>query len=459
MTKVGEYKLGPTIGEGGNADVYQAVSPDGDDVAVKLLRTKNQTSEPWHRFQAEISILEKLRGTPGVMPVLSSSRRPPRMWYAMPLAVPLKEALRESTLDGIVSVFADLAGTLVRLAAQGVHHRDIKPENIFRLPSGEYVIGDFGIHKGPVEQSITPDGKRVGPALYAAQEMLSYRRGDDHSRADVYSLAKSLWVVATGQNLPLQGQHPVDFPGAWIGSFRNDGDTLALDWIIVKANALAAADRLTMAEFAKELRAWLAPPIVSATHARLDLSAMAGTVRHAKSAASLRASRLQQVSAEVTKNVEEGSKLLSPVSEAFATLGPDIVVNQSFSGNSLDHIGHLLRHLPEGLHGNGEVYGTYCFLISTFTTSDIYLQTFFGGFAVADQIHFAAGHALVEYDRRGVRVRDRVIFDRAEAVRSGSLCAPEVIRRLAHDVLARVREAAEIYTARLGEMVRAQTSV
>ncbi len=77
--RVGDYHLGAIIGEGGNAVVHQAISSRGEVAAVKLPRTKNRLSEPWRRFEAEIGILEKLNGTPGVMPILASSRHPPQM--------------------------------------------------------------------------------------------------------------------------------------------------------------------------------------------------------------------------------------------------------------------------------------------------------------------------------------------------------------------------------------------
>jgi hypothetical protein len=236
---------------------------------------------------------------------------------------------------------------------------------------------------------------------------------------------------------------------------------MALDSIIVAATAIAPADRLTMAEFAQELRAWLAPPVAPATRALPDLSAMASAVREARKIASARASRVEQIGLEVMRSVEEGSKLLAPLREALETLGADIAVNQSSSSNSPDHIGHLLRHQPESLRNSGEAYATNCFVISTFTNgvSEVCLHTFFGGFAVGEVLHLAAGHALVRYDQRQWGVTSCVVFDRAEVVRSGSLRVPEVVRGLADDVRATVRDAAELYIARLTDLVRTRSSV
>ena len=172
MADWGTYTLGRVLAAGGNATVHSANAPDGTRVAIKIIKTKRPDSEPWKRFKSEINVLKQLAGTTGIMPILDAAETDGHLWYAMPLATPIREALRGVPLKEIVEFFLKIAETLDGLAKRRIYHRDIKPENLFRLQSGEPVIGDFGIHEGPANPEITPDGRRIGPALYAAQEML-----------------------------------------------------------------------------------------------------------------------------------------------------------------------------------------------------------------------------------------------------------------------------------------------
>jgi serine/threonine protein kinase len=266
LTKqIGPYSLGEEIGKGGNGQVFRARSPTGSEIAIKVLRPDRRSPEPLERFTSEIALLTQFRGTPGVMPIIDSGELQGRPWFTMPVAIPLRKALKDASLNDIVEAFSVFASTLARLGERGVFHRDVKPENLFCLSPKDWVIGDFGIHKGPGNPVLTKHGRRIGPALYCAQEMLDYRPDEDHSRADVFSLGKTLWVIASGQRLPLQGQHPERFRGAWLENYRAEANTAPLDKLLIRATALTSGDRITMKQFEEELVAWLSPRPSSAS--------------------------------------------------------------------------------------------------------------------------------------------------------------------------------------------------
>src|SRR5690349_21560249 len=92
------WKLIEFLGKGGNAEVWRAFRDDGANVALKILNSKNPDSEPYKRFQAEISILRSLGAQPGILPLIDSflpsqpSVQNPA-WLAMPVAIPIVEAL------------------------------------------------------------------------------------------------------------------------------------------------------------------------------------------------------------------------------------------------------------------------------------------------------------------------------------------------------------------------------
>lgn len=155
--------------------------------------------------------MSKLSGQPGVMPLWDvdsghqRSSQPP-LWYVMPKATRLRDALGGSpTLRVVVRRIAEVATTLADLHRSGIAHRDIKPENLFLL-DGRAVVGDFGIATYPEKESITKSGAWLGPLHFMAPEMVTKPTDTDGRSADTYSLAKVLWVLALGERWPPPGQ-------------------------------------------------------------------------------------------------------------------------------------------------------------------------------------------------------------------------------------------------------------
>jgi serine/threonine protein kinase len=112
--------------------------------------------------------------------------------------------------------------------ARGYSHRDIKPNNIFKF-NEVWCLGDFGLVDFSEKGELTRKGEKLGPALYIAPEMLNEAAHADGTRADVYSLAKLLWKLATGQKYPLQGMHSRNVPGMTISGSVRGKNTGALD--------------------------------------------------------------------------------------------------------------------------------------------------------------------------------------------------------------------------------------
>ena len=106
------------------------------------------------------------------------------------------DALSAATLDEVLRAFVGIAETLADLAAEGIHHRDLKPSNLFLL-DGRWVIGDFGLATYPDKSSVTTDERKLGPVYYIAPEMLNAPSTVHPAPADVFSIAKSIWVLAT----------------------------------------------------------------------------------------------------------------------------------------------------------------------------------------------------------------------------------------------------------------------
>lgn len=270
------WSLREPLGHGGNAEVWRAEDSDGKAVALKILFRTNPRSEPYQRFRSEIDILKKLGPYPGVLPVIDARipARPSKArpaWLAMPLAVLICKALGDQpSLRTVVEAISTIAETLASLAAEHeIYHRDIKPTNLYRFKDS-WCVGDFGLVDYPDKASLTLPGRWVGPIHYLAPELLVDPDNADSGPADVYSLAKTLWVLATGQNYPLPGPLLREFPPCQISSYITDERAYLIEALIEKATHPAPEERPSMQDIAEELSAWLEPP--PSTLQAVDLS-------------------------------------------------------------------------------------------------------------------------------------------------------------------------------------------
>jgi len=260
----GGWTLIEPLGKGGNAEVWKATSEDGRAAALKVLNSRNPDSEPYKRFRAEINLLRSLGQRAGVLPLIDATlpEQPSNQnpaWFVMPVATSISEALgQQPGLAIVVEAIATIAEALASLAAQGISHRDIKPGNLYQF-EGQWTIGDFGLAEYPDKEALTEEGRTLGPRYFLAPEMITDPKNADGHKADVYSLAKTLWVLATGNIFPPQGEQRIETRQINIGAYVPHPKTRSLDRLIEYATKHAPQDRLTMDKMAAELRAWLAP--------------------------------------------------------------------------------------------------------------------------------------------------------------------------------------------------------
>ena len=89
------------------------------------------------------------------------------------------------------------ASALQHAHDQGVVHRDIKPANLLLDSESKLYVTDFGLARIEADAGVTMSGDLVGTLRYMAPEQaLAKRVGVDH-RADIYSLAATLYELLT----------------------------------------------------------------------------------------------------------------------------------------------------------------------------------------------------------------------------------------------------------------------
>jgi serine/threonine protein kinase len=324
QTTVGPWALDEELGRGGNGTVWKATRPGAGTVALKVLNITKIEHESYKRFVREVTFLRQHQGMPGLLPLLDSHlpdqpSKADRPWLAMPVATPIAQSLADRPLADVVKAVAAVADTLARLQADfDIAHRDIKPGNLYEL-DGSWLIGDFGLIALPDAETLTRDGRQVGPAHYTAYEMILSPTTAQPHPADVYSLGKTLWVLATGQAWPPEGHQPAGTRGFEIGDFRPHPRSGALDKEVDLMTRLHPEERPSKAQAARDLAAWQA---LGAGPATLDVSEARSRLRQ-----KLQAEIAEQDTAERYKDLAHAAvrrlqELTIPLNEALKSLYP-----------------------------------------------------------------------------------------------------------------------------------------
>lgn len=204
---IGGYRLKAYLGSGNSGDVYQAISPRGHNVAIKLVSPKiAQNEKRLQRFYrgAKVSIqvshphlLEGIEvnqdnGQHFLATELVNGEN--LMWLVQKHgALPEAHALR---------IGMQIASALHHIHELNLVHRDVKPSNILIQPNGHVKLADLGFAKFIEPDEAMPDvtkaGRGLGTCQYVPPEQVWSAKEVDH-RGDLYSLGVTLFVLLTGK--------------------------------------------------------------------------------------------------------------------------------------------------------------------------------------------------------------------------------------------------------------------
>lgn len=255
---VGRWTLRQRLGRGGNGEVWLGADKNGAQVAIKLLNKMKPTA--YARFEDEVAALRIAAGIEGILPVLDSELPPQlghgRPWYAMPVATPLLDTVKDIGARERVLAIAQVAETMAQLHAMGIAHRDIKPGNLLFYKDRCHV-SDFGLVVYPNKAHLTASREELGPRWTMAPEVRREGKNANPFRADVYSLAKSLWIVLTQERRGFDGQYDAD-GDLNIKKYCGELYITSLEKLLTESTHHNSECRPTMHAFAKCLRDWLA---------------------------------------------------------------------------------------------------------------------------------------------------------------------------------------------------------
>ncbi|MFJ2033767.1 serine/threonine-protein kinase [Streptosporangium sp. NPDC087985] len=199
--RLGPYRLGQKIGEGGQGAVYLAHGPDGQPVAIKVLHSRiiGGAAER-ESFIREAAMAQRVRPY--------ATARVIDVGVIDDVAYIISEHVPGPSLEGLVRDEGPRGGdSLTRLAigtvaalkgihAAGIVHRDFKPANVLIGPDGPRVI-DFGIARALDQVTMTSGGLK-GTLVYMSPEQIS---GEPVGPAsDIFSWAATMLFGATGRH-------------------------------------------------------------------------------------------------------------------------------------------------------------------------------------------------------------------------------------------------------------------
>ncbi|WP_096155709.1 serine/threonine-protein kinase [Bacillus sp. FJAT-45066] len=181
-------------------------STTGEKFALKRLKKKHIDNSAYKsRFKREIEMLEKLKGTPNIVPILDweFDEKEELYYYIMPF---IDQNLHDYIvkhngkilLEERLLIFTQVLSAINQAHALKIIHRDLHPHNIL-LKGNQVMVSDFGLGKDfAVMNTHYSSVEYYGAFLYAAPEQMD-KLGQATELSDIYSLGKLLYFTLTGK--------------------------------------------------------------------------------------------------------------------------------------------------------------------------------------------------------------------------------------------------------------------
>jgi serine/threonine protein kinase/predicted esterase len=251
-SEIGGHRILRRLGSGGMGEVFLAVNPRGERVALKWARLAGDaaggSARLRERFEREARATQRL-SHPNVAALRDSGEQDGSPWFTLEFvegttlaallarlrALTVRDAqprlgdvesawnavvheLAEpggdqaagrfararSYLEWAVRVALDVAGALAHVHAHGIVHRDVKPSNVMVRRDGSACLLDLGLAHFADLPGLTRSGDFAGTPYYVAPEQIEGERGAITPATDVWGLGVTLFEAVTLER-PFEG--------------------------------------------------------------------------------------------------------------------------------------------------------------------------------------------------------------------------------------------------------------
>ncbi|WP_415640182.1 protein kinase domain-containing protein, partial [Paenibacillus taichungensis] len=260
---------------GGNGNLYLVKDENEIKYVLKILKIHSAKDvKKVKRFLNEIKFVEEYQDEiQGIIPIrftyipeelksefeFTADLKGTELWYVMDLAEPIAEKLGETRdLEMIIESLISLSQTLAELHSHIIVHRDIKPSNLYYYKD-TWAFGDFGLVAYPEidDKNLTGKDERIGNYATIAPEM---RRGglvEDARPADVWSLAKTLWMLITyNDSSCFEGSYSRNVEEISVSRYLKGVPTDLLHNILECASRYEPKNRVDIKEFLRMLEGY-----------------------------------------------------------------------------------------------------------------------------------------------------------------------------------------------------------
>ncbi|WP_375773614.1 AAA family ATPase [Archangium gephyra] len=259
MMELPGYALRGLFQTTNNNLLFHAVrETDQVPVILKTPRTHHPGPRERARYQREYTLLQRLRGTAGVLTVHGlevHTERPVLVLEDVGGKALSEQVGQPFEPSRFLSIAIPLAATLAEVHRRGVIHKDIKPANLLRSEGGRVWLIDFGLATLRQLEHVEAAAASLieGTLPYMSPEQSGRMNRAVDYRTDFYSLGVVFYQLLTGE-LPFRGRDALEWVHAHVAqapvppSQRVPSVPPLLSAVVLKLLGKSAEERYQSAE-------------------------------------------------------------------------------------------------------------------------------------------------------------------------------------------------------------------
>jgi len=268
--QVGVYRIDSLIARGGMGQVYRAHRCDGSYEQIVAIKVVDRGHIQNQLFQAERQILADLNH-PAITTILDGGLMPESEYPYLVMeyidGIQITDYVQSQSLSckARVVLFLSLLDAVSLAHQRGVIHCDLKPANIFVDQRGDLKLLDFGVAHAVARSRDDEPGRAECYGLTAGYSSPQRLAGAKPVIADdIYSLGVVFALIMTETD---PGQYKTTLSSG-LRRLANSLSPEARSIFEKAANDFPEQRYASTAEFADELRGWLAGRPISAMHGK-----------------------------------------------------------------------------------------------------------------------------------------------------------------------------------------------